>query len=92
MRGAASRLRHLARHFRSRRLSEEEGETLGYLPRRHMPGCSTIHPVTGDQLVRRCHGAESHAADFLHSCRWIFFNCAARNSTIVPLNLLYLCR
>jgi glycosyltransferase involved in cell wall biosynthesis len=57
MRGAASRLRHVARHSRSRRLIEEEGETLGYLPRRHMPGCSTlystIHPVTGDQLVTR---------------------------------------
>ena len=57
MRGAASRLRHLARHSRSRRLSEEEGEILGYLPRQHMPGCSTlystIHPVTGDQLVTR---------------------------------------
>jgi hypothetical protein len=57
MRGAASRLRHLARHSQSRRLSEEEGEILGYLPRQHMPGCSTlystIHPVTGDQLVTR---------------------------------------
>jgi glycosyltransferase involved in cell wall biosynthesis len=57
MRGAASRLRHLARHSRSRRLNEDEGEILGYLPRRHMPGCSTlystIHPVTGDQLVTR---------------------------------------
>jgi hypothetical protein len=57
MRGAASRLRHLALHGKSRRLAEEEGEILGYLPRQHMPGCSilysTIHPVTGDQLVTR---------------------------------------
>lgn len=57
MRGGASRLRHLARHSSSRRLTEEEGETLGYLPRQQMPGCSTlystIHPVTGDQLVTR---------------------------------------
>lgn len=57
LRGAASRLRHLTRHSRSRRLTEEEGEILGYLPRQHMPGCSTlystIHPVTGDQLVTR---------------------------------------
>jgi hypothetical protein len=38
-------------------LTEEEGEILGYLPRQVMPGCSilysTIHPVTGDQLVTR---------------------------------------
>ncbi len=57
VRGAASRLRHLAGHSQSRRLTEEEGEILGYLPRQHMPGCSalysTIHPVTGDQLVTR---------------------------------------
>jgi len=57
VRGATSRLRHLTRHFRSRRPIEEEGEILGYLPRRHMPRCSTlystIHPVTGDQLVTR---------------------------------------
>ncbi len=57
MRGAASRLRHLARHSQARRLTEEEGEILGYLPREVVPGCSvlysTIHPVTGDQLVTR---------------------------------------
>lgn len=57
VRGAASRLRHLARNFGGRRLAEEEGEVLGYLPRQLMPGCSTlystIHPVTGDQLVTR---------------------------------------
>ncbi len=55
--GAASRLRHLASNFRSRRLAEEEGEIIGYLRRQNMPGCSilysTIHPVTGDQLVTR---------------------------------------
>lgn len=55
--GATSRLRHLASNFRGRRLAEEEGEVLGYLRRQNMPGCSTlystIHPVTGDQLVTR---------------------------------------
>jgi glycosyltransferase involved in cell wall biosynthesis len=58
LRGAASRLRHLVLRPGSRRLAEEEeGEILGYLPRQLMPGCSTlystIHPVTGDQLVTR---------------------------------------
>lgn len=57
LRGAASRLWHLARHSRSRRLAEGEGEILGYLPRQLMSGCSTlystIHPVIGDQLVTR---------------------------------------
>lgn len=56
-RGAGSRLRHLAVHYRGRRLVDEEGEILGYLRRQSMPGCSTlystIHPVTGDQLVTR---------------------------------------
>ena len=56
-RGAGSRLRHLGLDSRSRRLAEDEGEILGYLPRQLMPGCSTlcstIHPVTGDQLVTR---------------------------------------
>jgi glycosyltransferase involved in cell wall biosynthesis len=55
--GAASRARLLARNFRGRRLAEGEGEVLGYLWRQNMPGCSTlystIHPVTGDQLVTR---------------------------------------
>jgi glycosyltransferase involved in cell wall biosynthesis len=55
--GAGSRLRHLASNFRGRRLATEEGEVLGYLRRQNMPGCSilysTIHPVTGDQLVTR---------------------------------------
>jgi hypothetical protein len=55
LRGAASRLRHLTRNFADRRLAQEDGELLGYLPRQLMPGCSTlystIHPVTGDQLV-----------------------------------------
>jgi hypothetical protein len=57
MRGVASRLRHFVRHYRARRLADEEGVTLGYLPRQVMPGCSvlysTIHPVTGDQLATR---------------------------------------
>ena len=55
--GSASRMRHLASDFRSRRLADDEGEVLGYLRRQLMPGCSilysTIHPVTGDQLVTR---------------------------------------
>jgi glycosyltransferase involved in cell wall biosynthesis len=55
--GAASRLRRLAGDFRGRRLADDEGEILGYLRRQNMPGCSTlystIHPVTGDQLVTR---------------------------------------
>jgi glycosyltransferase involved in cell wall biosynthesis len=55
--GAGSRLGLFARHFRGRRLAEDEGETLGYLRRQSMPGCSvlysTIHPVTGDQFVTR---------------------------------------
>ena len=55
--GMASRMRHLATDFRSRRLADDEGEVLGYLRQQLMPGCSTlystIHPVTGDQLVTR---------------------------------------
>lgn len=57
MRGSGSRLRHLARHFRARRMVEDGGETLGYLRphgvRGSSPLYSTIHPVTGDQLVTR---------------------------------------
>ena len=53
----ASRLRHFAVNFKERRLGGDEGEVLGYLRRQLMPGCSTlystIHPVTGDQLVTR---------------------------------------
>jgi len=53
----AARARHFAADFRGRRLAEDEGEVLGYLRRELMPGCSTlystIHPVTGDQLVTR---------------------------------------
>lgn len=56
-RGAGSRLRHLVTGYRGRRLAEEEGEVLGYIRRQNMPGCSTlystIHPITGDQLVTR---------------------------------------
>jgi hypothetical protein len=48
---------HLAIHHRDRRLVGGDGETLGYLCREIIPGCSTlystIHPVTGDQLVTR---------------------------------------
>lgn len=64
-RGAGSRLRHFATDRGSRRLAEEEGEILGYLPRQNMPGTgtlySTIHPVTGDQLVTRSPGEASAA-------------------------------
>jgi glycosyltransferase involved in cell wall biosynthesis len=52
-----ARLRHLAMHFRDRRLSDEDGVVLGYLQRDVIAGCSalfsTIHPVTGDQLATR---------------------------------------
>ena len=55
--GVFSRVRHLATHHRDRRLAGDDGETLGYLCRENIPGCSTlystIHPVTGDQLVTR---------------------------------------
>jgi glycosyltransferase involved in cell wall biosynthesis len=57
MRGVAARVRHLALHFRARHLSEEDGVTLGYVGRQSVPGrstlFSTIHPITGDQLVTR---------------------------------------
>ena len=55
--GAGSRLRHLARGAGSRRLADDEGEVMGYLQRQNGPGSSTlystIHPVTGDQMVTR---------------------------------------
>jgi glycosyltransferase involved in cell wall biosynthesis len=57
IRAAASRLRHLVRHGRGRRLAKDEGIVLGYLRRQSIPGTSTlystVHPVTGDQLVTR---------------------------------------
>ena len=56
-RGAGARLRHLVRHGTARRLAEDDGVILGYLRRQNAPGSSTlfstIHPVTGDQLVTR---------------------------------------
>ena len=55
--GVSSRVRQLALHHRDRRLLADGGETLGYLCRERIPGCSTlystVHPVTGDQLVTR---------------------------------------
>jgi len=55
--GVSSRLRHFATHHRDRRLAGDGGETLGYLCRENIPGCSTlystVHPVTGDQLATR---------------------------------------
>jgi hypothetical protein len=55
--GTQARLRHLALHARARRLIEEDGVILGYLRRQNGPGSSTlystVHPVTGDQLVTR---------------------------------------
>ena len=57
MKGVASRARYLMLRHRVRRLAGSDGETLGYLCRENIPGCSTlystIHPVTGDQLVTR---------------------------------------
>ena len=57
MRETASRLGHLTLRYRDRRLAGDGGEALGYLRREHVSGCSTlystIHPVTGDQLVTR---------------------------------------
>ncbi|MFZ0493743.1 MAG: glycosyltransferase family A protein [Acidimicrobiia bacterium] len=57
MKGVALRARYLTLHHRARRLAGNDGETLGYLCRENIPGCSTlystIHPVTGDQLVTR---------------------------------------
>jgi glycosyltransferase involved in cell wall biosynthesis len=56
-RTAAARLRHLASRSGNRRLADEEGVVLGYLRRQNGPGSSTlystVHPVTGDQLVTR---------------------------------------
>ncbi len=55
--GAPARLRHLVLHSGGRRLTEDDGEILGYLRRENVPGSSTlfstIHPVTGDQLATR---------------------------------------
>jgi len=55
--GVVARVHHLIRHHRARRLSGGEGETLGYLRRENISGSSTlystVHPVTGDQLVTR---------------------------------------
>lgn len=52
---AGARLGQLTLHFRERRLAAGDGVALGYLSREMVPGCSTlystIHPVTGDQLV-----------------------------------------
>ncbi len=54
LRGSASRLRYLTRSLAESR-SAGKSEVLGYLPRQLAPGCrtlySTVHPVTGDQLV-----------------------------------------
>ncbi len=51
---APRRLRHLNRGLAERR-SAGKSEVLGYLPRQLAPGCrtlySTVHSVTGDQLV-----------------------------------------
>ena len=54
---ARARACHLVLHFRDRRLAGEDGVVIGYLRQENVPGCSTlystIHPVTGDQLVTR---------------------------------------
>jgi glycosyltransferase involved in cell wall biosynthesis len=53
--GVQARLRQLARRAGARRQQQGEGVVLGYLRRENGPGSrtlsSTIHPVTGDQLV-----------------------------------------
>lgn len=63
--GVSSRVRQLALHHRDRRLAEDGGEILGYLRHENVPGCSTlystIHPVTGDQLVTRFPGEATEA-------------------------------
>jgi glycosyltransferase involved in cell wall biosynthesis len=50
-----ARAKFLLRHWTRRRLSDEQGATIGWLRREGVPGCqplfSTTHPVTGDQLV-----------------------------------------
>jgi glycosyltransferase involved in cell wall biosynthesis len=55
--GAKERLGHLTLRSDARRLADEEGVALGYLRRQNGPGSSTlystVHPVTGDQLVTR---------------------------------------
>jgi glycosyltransferase involved in cell wall biosynthesis len=55
MRQVGSRMRRLAAGPRTRRLSGDEGEALGWLRREGLPGWSPLlsatHPVTGDQLL-----------------------------------------
>jgi glycosyltransferase involved in cell wall biosynthesis len=57
VKGTQARLRHLALRARTRRPIDEDGVILGYLRRQNGPGSSTlystVHPVTGDQLVTR---------------------------------------
>lgn len=52
-----ARARRLVRHWSGRRLSDDEGVTLGWLRRNGSPGThplfSATHPATGDQLVTR---------------------------------------
>jgi glycosyltransferase involved in cell wall biosynthesis len=64
----SARAWHLARHWRQRRLSEDEGVPLGWLRRERLPGSSplfsTTHPVTGDQLVT-CDPDEARRLDYL---------------------------
>lgn len=53
--GVQARLRHLAMLLRTRRQEGGDAVVLGYLRRQNGPGSctlhSTVHPVTGDQLV-----------------------------------------
>jgi glycosyltransferase involved in cell wall biosynthesis len=50
-------LRELLRSPRTRRMSAGEGKVLGWVRQEAIPGCSllysTLHPLTGDQLVTR---------------------------------------
>lgn len=49
--------RELLRSPLTRRMSKDEGEVLGWVRQEPIPGCSllysTVHPLTGDQLVTR---------------------------------------
>jgi glycosyltransferase involved in cell wall biosynthesis len=54
---AGLRVRDLLRSPITRRLSADEGKILGWVRREPIPGCdllySTVHPLTGDQLVTK---------------------------------------
>jgi hypothetical protein len=55
--GLGPPLPELLRSPMTRRMSADEGDPLGWLRQEPIPGCSllysTVHPLTGDQLVTR---------------------------------------